>query len=62
VAVRASLAESGLAAMAVRNMAEETQEVWKQVTERYAPSFRSVPSVGRLLAEEGVQRQFFFFK
>jgi len=32
------------AAMEVRNMALDTQEVWKHVTKRYAPIFRSVPS------------------
>jgi len=44
VRVKASLADSGLAAMEVRNMALDTQEVWKHVTKRYAPIFRSVPS------------------
>ncbi len=46
VVPRVSLARStasGLAAMAVMNMAEEMVDVWKQVFIRYAPSFFSVP-------------------
>ncbi|CAD6266467.1 unnamed protein product [Miscanthus lutarioriparius] len=41
------LAESGLAAMAVRNIAYETTEVWKQVSMSQAPSFCSVLSPAR---------------
>ena len=46
VVPRASLARStasGLAAMAVINMAEEIVDVWNHVFIRYAPSFFSVP-------------------
>merc|ERR1719460_1668905 len=46
MAASARLADSGLAAMAVRNMAEEMHDVWKHVTMRYEPTLRAVPSSG----------------
>lgn len=42
----ARLTASGLAAMAVMNMAEETVVVWKHVFIRYAPIFFWVPFSG----------------
>ena len=40
---RARSTASGLAAMAVMNMAEEMQDVWKSTFITYAPIFFSVP-------------------
>ena len=44
----ARLTAKGLAAMAVMNMADEMQLVWKQVFITYAPIFFSVPLAGSL--------------
>jgi len=47
-ASEARLTARGLAAMAVMNIAEEMQLVWKQVFMTYAPIFFSVPLAGSL--------------
>ncbi len=44
----ARLTARGLAAMAVMNITEEMQLVWKQVFVTYAPIFFSVPLAGSL--------------
>ena len=44
----AKLTARGLAAMAVINMADEMQLVWKHVFMTYAPIFLSVPLAGSL--------------
>lgn len=47
-ASEAKLTARGLAAMAVMNIAEEMQLVWKHVFMTYAPIFFSVPWAGSL--------------
>jgi len=47
-ASEARLTARGLAAMAVMNIAEEMQLVWKHVFMTYAPIFFSVPLAGSL--------------
>jgi hypothetical protein len=44
IVLNVKFALNGLAAIAVKNIAEDIHEVWKQVSINHDPSFRSVPS------------------